>query len=100
LVNNHAVFLLISCTAFFDNKRRHFLTLLYSIVLIIKDDIHVVGKPANVMMLQTLKKLKKDRCGKHLAAPTLIVRLRTIHSVGVSGKEIELIQDGGQSTIK
>jgi hypothetical protein len=46
------------------------------------------------MVLQTLKKPKKNRCGKHLAAP--IGRPTTIRSAGVSGKEIELIQDGGQ----
>jgi hypothetical protein len=39
---------------------------------------------------------KKDRCGKHLAAPTLIDRIKTIHWVGVSRKGIEIIEDGGQ----
>jgi hypothetical protein len=40
----------------------------------------MVGKSAEVMVLQNIKKLEKDkyRCGKHLGAPTLIGRPMTI----------------------
>jgi hypothetical protein len=64
LVNNNAELLLIGCTAWFENKKI--------------SSTHVVGK--------SRKKLKKERCCKHLAAPTPISRPMTIHSAGVRRK--------------
>jgi hypothetical protein len=39
-----------------------------------------VGKSAKIMVLRTKFFLKKDRCGKNFAAPTLFDRPMTIHS--------------------
>jgi hypothetical protein len=70
LVNNHAEYMLIDFTAWFDNKRRHLPTWL-----------------ANLLMYWCWKhkKIKKNTCKKQIAAPTQIGR-PTIHSAGVSGK--------------
>jgi hypothetical protein len=56
----------------------------------------MVGKLAKIIVLQTQKKIKKNRCSKHLAAPTLISRPMTIDSAGVAEKEIDLIQNSGE----
>jgi hypothetical protein len=69
--SNHAKLLLIGCTSWFDSKRWHLPTWL-----------------ANLLKKWCFKhkKIKKDRCGKHLAIPTLFGRSMTIYSAEVSGK--------------
>jgi hypothetical protein len=53
----------------------------------IKDDISPCGwQICQSNGAASMKKFKKDMCGKHLAEPILIGRPISIHSAGVSGK--------------
>jgi hypothetical protein len=67
LAKYHTELLLIGCTAWFDNKRRHFTT------------------SAKIMVLQKQKKLTKDRCTEQLAAHFLYGRPLPIHSAVARG---------------